>query len=213
MRGTVQDENKNKKLRLLIKKLNKERKKQAQQIDILCNDLISAQRDFVKRLKTISFVANFYESIIGTTDLNHLLYTAAELIKEQLDDAEVTFFLSQTETFEQHSFESGYAIAFGKEHFGNCFSPEVIENICVSNKICTIEDMFAMGLHGNLLELNKISAVTIPLDNSCSLSGFMLVYRSSDKKLTSDDIHNISAITYGLSRAIASCQGLLHPTD
>ena len=209
----MHDKNRNKRLRLLIKKLNKERKKQAQKIDILCNDLISAQRDFVKRLKTISFVANFYESIIGATDLNNLLYTAVELIKEQADGANVTFFLCQTETFEQHSFESGYAIAFGKEHFGNCFSPELIENICKSNKVCTLEDMFAMGLHGNLVELSKISAITIPLDGFCSLSGFMLVYRSSEKKLTSNEISNISAITCGLSRAIASCQGLLHPTD
>ncbi|MBN2180529.1 MAG: hypothetical protein JW715_01350 [Sedimentisphaerales bacterium] len=209
----MQDENKNKRLRLLIKKLNKERKKQAQQIDILCNDLIAAQRDFVKRLKTVSFVANFYESIIGATDLNHLLYTAAELIKEQVDSADVTFFLSQTETFEQHSLESGYAVEYGQERFGNYFSPELIENICASNKVCTLEDMFAMGLQGNLVELSKISAVTVPLDCSCSLSGFMLVYRSSDKKMTADEINKISAITYGLSRAIASCQGLLHPTD
>jgi transcriptional regulator with GAF, ATPase, and Fis domain len=209
----VQDENRNKRLRLLVKKLNKERKKQGKQIDILCNDLISAQRDFMKRLKAVSFVANFYESIIGATDLNHLLYTTVELIKEQIDGANVTFFIFRTETFEQHSFESGHADAFEKEHFVNCFSPELIENICAANKVCTLEDMFAMGLHGNLVELSKISAVTIPLDSFCSQSGFMLVYRSSERKLTSDEIGSISAITNGLSRAVVSCQGLLHMND
>ena len=59
-----------KRLRLLIGKLNKERKKQAKKIDILCNDLIAAQRDFIKRLSTISFTADFCESIIGVSDLN-----------------------------------------------------------------------------------------------------------------------------------------------
>lgn len=209
----MQDENRNKRLRLLTKKLNKERKKQAKQIDILCNDLISAQRDFMKRLKAVSFVANFYESIIGVTDLNHLLYTAVEMIKEQIDDANVIFFICQAETFEQYSFESGQAVAFEKENFSSCFSPDLIDNICASNKVCTIEEMFAMGLHGNLVELSKISAVTIPLDGFSSQSGFMLVYRSSERKLSSDKIGSISAVRNGLSRAIASCQGLLHPTD
>lgn len=209
----MQDENRNKKLRLLIKKLNKERKKQAQQIDILCNDLISAQRDFMKRLKVVSFVANFYESILGATDLNHLLYTAAELIKEQIDDANVTFFLCRTDTFEQHPFEGGSDLAHEKEHFISCFTTELIENICAANKVCTLENMFAMGLHGNLVKLSKISAVTVPLDNIYSQSGFMLIYRSSERKLTSNEIGSISAIANGLSRAIASCQGLLHLSD
>ena len=57
----------------MIKKLNKDRKKQNQKIDILCNDIIGAQRNFSKRLGIINFVANFYDSIIGATDLNELL--------------------------------------------------------------------------------------------------------------------------------------------
>jgi hypothetical protein len=40
-RGIVGDKQRHRRLRLLIKKLNKERKKQAKKIDILCNDLIA----------------------------------------------------------------------------------------------------------------------------------------------------------------------------
>ena len=209
----MHDKNRNKRLRLLIKKLNKERKKQAQQIDILCNDLISAQRDFIKRLKKISFMANFYESTIGTNELNHLLQTTVELIKEQVDGANIIFFLRQTENFDVHTFENEQALTFKKEHLENCFSPELIENICASNRICSLEDMFSLGLQGNLVELRKISAMTIPLDASCSPSGFILVYRSSEKRITTDEICNISAVTFGLSRAISSCHALLHPSD
>jgi len=61
-----------------------------------------------------------------------------------------------------------------------------------------------------LVELRKISAMTVPLDASYSPLGFLLVYRSSQKKLTADEIRDISAVTYGLSRAISSCQRLLH---
>jgi hypothetical protein len=204
----VDDKQRHRRLRLLIKELNKERKKQAQQIDILCNDMIGAQRDFIRRLNTISLTAHFYESIIGATDLNDLLSTAVKLIKAENADANVAFFLRQADNVELHMFESGQPIASEKEHLENCFSPELMDNICKSNKVCTLDDMFAMGLQGNLIGLNKISAATIPLGLLGSSLGFMLVYRSSEDKLTTDEISRISAVTCGLSRAIASCQAL-----
>jgi len=209
----VDDKQRHRRLRLLIKKLNKDRKKQNQKIDILCNDLIAAQRNFIKRLSVISFAANFYESIIGTTDLNKLLYTAVEFIKAENEDVNITFFLRQEESFEFHMFESDRPIAVEKQYIENCFSQELIDSISKSNKVCTLDDMFAMGLQGNLNELNKISAVTIPLGLLGSLLGFILVYRSSENKLTTDEIGRISAVISGLSRAITSCQTLSRAVD
>jgi transcriptional regulator with GAF, ATPase, and Fis domain len=209
----VLDKNRNKRLRLLIKKLNKDRKKQGQKIDILCNDLIAAQRDFLKKLKTLTFAANFYESIIGTTDLNNLLQTASGLIKKQVEGANIIFFLRHEESFEQYAFENEQVVNPAKQHFESCFGPELVENICSSKKVCTIEDMFAMGLQGNLIELNKISAVTVPLYSYRSLSGFILIYQTSPKKLTTEEISNIIAVGSGLSTAIASCRELLHTSD
>lgn len=209
----MDDKQRHRRLRLLIKKLNKDRKKQNLKIDILCNDLIAAQRNFIKRLGVINFAANFYESILGMTDLNKLLYTAVEFIKTDNDDANVTFFLRQEENFEIHMFESGQPIAVEKQYIENCFSQELMDSISRSNKVCTIDDMFAMGLDGNLNELNKISAVTIPLGLLGSSLGFILVYRSSESKLSTDEISRISAVISGLSRAITSCQTLSSAAD
>ena len=203
----------NRRLRLLVSKLNKERKKQAKKIDILCKDLIAAQRDFIKKLDTISFTANFYETIVGATDLSSLILTAGKLIKDEIPDANIAFFLCQADSFELHMFESNQPITLGKQHLENCFSPELVDNICKSNKICTIDDMFAMGLQGNLTSLNKISAVTVPLGRLGSSLGFILICRSSQNKLTADELNNVCAITCGLSRAIASCRVLSHSTD
>jgi len=209
----VDDKQRHRRLRLLIKKLNKDRKKQNQKIDILCNDLIAAQRNFIKRLGIINFAANFYESIIGTTDLNKLLYTAVEFIKAENEDANVTFFLRREESFEVHMFESGRPIAIEKQYIENCFSQELIDSIFKSNKVCTLDDMFAMGLQGNLNELNKISAVTIPLGLLGSSLGFILVYRPSENKLSADETGRISAVISGLSRAITSCRTLSRAAD
>jgi hypothetical protein len=209
----VDDKQRHKRLRLLIKKLNKHRKKQNQKIDILCNDLIAAQRNFIKRLGIISFVANFYESIIGTTDLNKLLYSAVEFFRAENADVNVTFFLRQEENFELFMFESGRPIAIEKQYLESCFTPELMDNIFRSNKVCTLDDMFAMGLQGNLNELNKISTVTIPLGLLGLSLGFILVYGSSENKLTADDIGRISAVVSGLSKAITSCRALSSAAD
>jgi hypothetical protein len=209
----VYDRQRHKRLRLLIKKLNKDRKKQNQKIDILCNDLIAAQRDFIKRLGVISFAANFYESIIGTTDLNKLLYTAVEFFRAENADVNVTFFLRQEENFELFMFESGLPTTIEKQYIESCFTPELMDNISKSNKLCSLDDMFAMGLQGNLNELNKISAVTIPLGLLGSSLGFVLVYRSSENRLNADEIGRITAVISGLSRAITSCQTFSSAAD
>ena len=209
----MDDKQRHRRLRLLIKKLNKDRKKQNQKIDILCNDLIGAQRNFIKRLGIISFAANFYESIIGTTDLNKLLYTAVEFFKAENTDVNVTFFLRQEENFELYMFESDRPIDIEKQYIESCFTPELMDNISKSNKVCTLDDMFAMGLQGNLNGLNKISVMTIPLGLLGSSLGFILVYRSSENKLTTDEIGRISVVISGLSRAITSCQTLSSAAD
>jgi hypothetical protein len=193
-----------KRLRLLVKKVNKKRKEQAKKIDILCNNLIAAQRDFLNKLNTICFAANFYESIIGTTDLNSLLYTSSKLIKDEIPDSNIAFFLRQQETFELHPFEGDRSIWPQKHHLENFFTSELVENICKSNKICTIDDMLAMGLQLNINMLNKISAATIPLRQIGLSVGFILIYRSSQNKLSPDELENISSIVTGLSRMIES---------
>jgi len=235
-------------LRLLIGKLNKERKRQAQKIDILCNDFISAHRDFIKRLNTVNFTANFYEAIVGTTDLSGLLYAAGKLIEDEIPDSKVAFFLLgspfhtdsvlqkdgkmgnrkksrngvplQRDNFKFYMFDSDQPITLGGQHLPahvvsqaqveDCFTSELVDNICKSNKLCTLDDMFAMGLQGNLTKLNKISAIAVPLHRFGLSLGLILIYRSSDNKLTHEELNNVSAVTCGLSRAIQSCQMLLH---
>jgi hypothetical protein len=192
-----------KRLRLLIGKLNKERKTQVKKIDMLCNDLIAAQRDFIKKLNTVSFAADFYKSILGITDLDRLLSTAGKLIKDELDGASVTVFL-------RNGFSQSGAGSREDELrvLENCYTAELVDNICKSNNVCSLDDMFAMGLQGNLVELNKISAYAISLSQLGPAVGFILIYRSSENKITADELNKVSAIISGLSRAIKSCATL-----
>jgi len=220
------NENRNKGLRVLISRLNRERKKQARQIDILCNDFVSAQKDFIKALNTISFAADFYEATAGITDLNELLCTAGRHIQDQIPDANATFFLlrgdnykyhqtshaSGRTSFEMHIFESSEpadplipASEEDERRIENFFTAELVDNIARSNRVCGIGEMLTMGLQcpGGCLEKN--SAAALPLSNNGGSSGFILIYRSSQRPLTPDEINCVAQVTRGLCRCISAC--------
>ena len=214
----MNDERRNKRLRLLISRLNKERKKQAKQIDILCNDFVAAQKDFIKALDTIGFAADFYGTITGLTELNELLFAAGNLVKDQIPDANVAFFLlapssaegPQHDNFELHIFESDQPIDLEERRIENFFTAELVGNIAKSNRICTIEDMLAMGLAGSPACLEKISTAAIPLSTPASSMGFVLIYRSSRNQLTANELKAVAQIMPGLGRSIASCRALVN---
>jgi hypothetical protein len=220
----VNDERRNKRLRLLISRLNKERKKQAKQIDILCNDFVAAQKDFIKSLNTIGFAADFYGAIAGLTELNELLFVAGNLIKDQIPDANVAFFLlahtiaegqqhdnldCRQTSFELHIFESDQPIDLENRRIENFFTAELVGDIAKSNRICAIEDMLAMGLAGPPACLEKISTAAIPLSTPASSMGFVLIYRSSRNQLTAAELKAVAQVTPGLARSIASCRALI----
>jgi transcriptional regulator with GAF, ATPase, and Fis domain len=201
----MSNEQREKRIRRLVSKVNKERKKQRMQIDILCNDLIAEQKNFVKKLNVISFTAYFYECIVGKTQMSDLLYAVGKLIKEQIPDTNVALFLRQKENFELNTLGGDEPITLNEDALENSFTPELVNNICQVNKVCSLDEMFALGLAGKPTWLNNISAVTIPLSYSGVCVGFILLYRASDKKITENEIRHISAVTTGISRAISSC--------
>jgi transcriptional regulator with GAF, ATPase, and Fis domain len=206
----VIDERRHQRLRLLTSRLNKERKKQARQIDILCNDLIAAQKHFVKSLKVIGFAADFYEAIMGLTELNALLDTASNLIKDQVQEANVAFFLIQNNNFEMHIIESEQPTDHEDRRIENFFTPELVDNIAQSNRICTIEDMLTMGLATNPRYLEKVTAVGIPLNHHGSSLGFVLLYRANTSPFGPEEIQSIDHVSAGLARAIAACRALVN---
>ena len=194
-----------------MKDLNKQRKKQARQIDILCNDFISSQKDFIRKLNIIHFTADFYETILGDTELSSLLNETVTIIKGQVGIANITFFLRQEDNFELHIFEESKPAGTDVYNLENYFSPELMDSICKANKICSLEDMLSMGLQGSPTGLGKLTAVTLPLGILGSSLGFILLYRSCEQQFQSRDITNLLAIRTGLSRAVSTCQKLANP--
>lgn len=189
----------------MIRQLNAERKRHAMKVDILCNDLVETQKLFVNRLNTIDFSSSFYESIIGATELDELFSHAAERIESQVWGAEVAFFLRRNNRIDIYPGRDSDNISQEFRNIRNCMSLSLVKNICNVNKICTLDEIFAMDFDGSLEGAAKLSATAFPIGLVKS-SGFMLVSRDNGSELGSYEIANIAAITGGLSKAVESCQ-------
>jgi hypothetical protein len=199
----------NKRALLAIRKLRRARDEQAGKIDILCNDIVSAHGDFVRQLGNLGFGVRFYESLLGESNTGGVLGTAAELIKGCVADCNVAVFLVDNGGFELHVVNEEAPIDIDSGRLESYFTSEVADSICRSNKVCSLEDMFEMGLIGNLGELGRICAAAIPLGRSGTAMGFILLYRSSQKKFGRDELEKVVGITPGLLRAIKVQEGKL----
>lgn len=193
-------------LRLLLNKLNKQRKQQAGKIDILCSDLISAQRAFIQRLSAISFAAEFYKSLLGSPDLNHLLARADRLIRRELPGAGVAFYVRQGDLCEPYSFVGDEMFASELSGPQECLTSDMIEGICKSNKTCTRVEISSFDLASNLKELERFSIATLPLSDLGRPLGFVLLWRPSPLAVTADEIGRLDPVMCGLSQAVRAAR-------
>jgi len=191
-------------LRLLIKNLNKERKKQAKKTNVLCHGLVAAQKDFIKALANISFAADFYEALLEAPDLNALLANSAVLIQRDYRQVSIFFLLLTEHTYELHMFESEPPMNIRKHDIQSWFTGELVANICRLNKSCKLDDMYPMGLQAGQSVLNKVSLATIPLThNGCSL-GFTVLCSQREEELSESKVNQLMVVAPGLSKAIGA---------
>lgn len=193
-------------LRLLLNRLNKQRKQQASKIDILCNDLISAQRGFIQRLYTVSFAADFYKSLLGSPDLNHLLARADRQIRQELPGVGVAFYLRQSEGCELYSFMGDELFACEQQGPHEHLTSDLVDGICKANRTCTLADIASLDLGEDLRALARFSIATLPLSDLGRSLGFTLLWRPSPLTVGVEEIHRIEPVMCGLSQAIRAAR-------
>jgi hypothetical protein len=201
----MKDSKRNSRIRLLVKHLNCRRKKQAAQIDLLCNDIIKAHSDFIDTVRTLSFAAEFYELLIGIDDLDCLLYTSARLIKRHLPDANLVFFITHSHNHRVYAFDCDTDQTQTHYRIERYFTNELVTALTRLNKPCGMDELLQMGLQVSPAVLKDISAGTMPIAAAGSVSGFILIYQDSAQTLNVERIKFLSPAGRGLSRAIRAC--------
>ena len=201
-------EKRQQRLRTLVHKINQDRKRQSQKIDLLCHDLIDAQRDFIERLGSISFVAGFYKTLLGVTDLDQILDISGRHLHDLWPNASLSFFLKQLEGFRQYRI--GLDDEFDKhaERLEHSFSDTLAETLCRLGKVCDQDDLIGLGLEANPTLLKSLSLMTLPLISGPRCIGFMLIYRPGQNTFSETDRTQVSRVIQGLAQAIEASEAL-----
>ncbi len=207
----MKDSKRNNRIRLLAKNLNRRRKKQAVQIDLLCNDIINAHRDFLDTVRTLTFTSDFYESLIGTVDIDNLFRSCASMIQKHIPDSNIVFFINEQSRFQSYAFDCNVNQTDEAYRLEQYFTSEVVESIISTNRPCDIDEMLQAGLQINPAILKNSSAITVPIAANGSVTGFILLYKFSGQSFDRRQIRLLCSVRRGLSRAIRACAVTEHP--
>jgi hypothetical protein len=203
----VLEETRNSKLRQIVRKLNRIRRRQKQQIDILCNDILGAHGEFIKHLKNFRFAADFFENLLDATNLDSLARATGEFLTKNINDCNIAVIFATTASPEIHFFSTSPKLEDIPSQLGPCLTTKLVEAVCHSSRICTCEELCRMEFFASPAILKKISLAAIGLNNSGPALGMLLIYRSADSPLNNSELTQVSSVIKGLSKAVKSLRG------
>jgi len=195
-------------IRSLIKNLNKQKRRQKKQIDLLCKDILASQKKFVHQLQHYNFTLDFYESVIGLTDIHRLLLTAEQKIKDHIPGICPAVFILESDMFNVHCTNDQKIDGFDPRKFLSSFDPNTVINISRCNTICTVEDMFALGLEANLNLISKINTYAIPLSGFGPAEGFILIWKNASQPIAQADLDRLATIAVPFAHSLRNCKKL-----
>jgi len=199
----MNQKNRHKRLRLMVKALNKDRKKQGKQIDLLCHDLIDAQRAFVKRLETISFAANLYKTLLGIQDTEHILQILVNEVQSILPGMDVNFVLRQADGCKICPVET---TTRDEGHPVDLFDGDFVDAVCKVNKICHLDDLLGIGLALSPQKASRIQMTTLPLPQGGRCMGLIVLTSPANAKISNQMIEQIALVGSGISQAVLATE-------
>lgn len=199
-------EERNLKLRQLVRKLNNIRRIQKQKIDILCNDIIAAHGTFINHLKGFRFAADFYENLLGAANLDSLAASAGEFLAENLADCSIVIIFTTPDAPQIHFYSKDPRLEDIPSHIGPDLTAKMVESVCQSSQICCADDLCRMGFFAGPAVLKRISLAVIGFNNTGPALGMILLYRCADKPFCDSELSAVSSVVEGLAKAVKALQ-------
>jgi len=196
-------EDRNKRVRLLVKVLNKDRKKQARQIDLLCHDLVDAQRAFVRRLETIGFAAGLYKSLLGVQDTEQVIRIIINEVQSQFPSMDVNFVFRQADGCKIYPLET---TTRDEGHPVDAFDRALTDAVCKANKACDLDDLLGMGLAISPQKASRIQMTTLPLPQGGRSLGFIVLTSPAAVKVPPRIIEQMTLAGSGISQAVLATE-------
>jgi len=194
----------NKRALKVLRTLRERRKKQAQQIDILCNDIVSAHQDFSLKLSRLDFAVTYYEQLLSARDREEVLETTVRFISTHIDETSAAVFLLDEHGFDVHLAECSFGEPVESQQFRDWFTRTLVDHVSRTNRICSLEELLRMGLQGPPAILKTLSAAAVPLGRFGYGLGFIFVYRGAHRPLTGEELSQLAGVSSGLRDALLS---------
>jgi len=204
---TLLKEQRNVRVKRLVRTLNKIRRTQKQQIDILCNDILKAHGEFINHLKNFRFAADFFENLLEATNLDRLARSAGEFLAENIDDCSVAVIFTTTTAPEIHFYSHSPQLEDIPSQLSPGLTTKIVEAVCHSSRICTSDNLCEMEFFVGPAVLKKISLAAIGINNSGPALGMILLYRPADSPFSQTELVQVVSITKGLSKAVKALHG------
>ena len=190
-------------MRLMVKALNKDRKKQARQIDLLCHDLIDAQRAFVRRLETIGFAAGLYKSLLGAQNTEHVLRILVNDVQSLMPSMDINLVLRQDDRCKIYPLET---TTRDEGHPVDAFDGPLVNAVCRANKTCHLDDLLGMGLSISPQKASRIQMTTLPMPQGGRCMGLIVLTSPANATVPANIIERITLVVSGISQVVLATE-------
>jgi len=208
IRRTYLGKRRNQRALSAIRAMRQRQSRQNQQIDILCRDMVGAHGQFAQKLSRMTFVAGFYESLLGCGNLQSLLDTAALAIQARLRQTSVAVFILEKNGFDIHQVSSSQEkTGLIREQFEQWFTPASVRSMALAGQVCSAQRMLTLGMQASPALLKQISLAAVPLGILGQAVGFVLLWRPADQPFQRDQLEAVAAAASGLRSAILAHRG------
>ena len=191
-----------KRLRKIFKAVNLQRRQTRKKMDILCNDMVSAQRDICRKMEQIAATADFFEMILGINELSEICRCAAEYLGAEKKNIKIAIFLRGKSGESSCAETSFYSTEIADlPALEDLITEEVVEGICKEMRLCGLDDMIKHGLSVSPMLLKGLQVIAMPIGEPVA-AGFVLIY---GRRVEEADIRRLNHIRNGLAKAVNFC--------
>ncbi|MEM8739055.1 MAG: response regulator [Planctomycetota bacterium] len=192
-------------LHRLCKKLNAARLEVSQQVDLLCNDLVTAYQELACQMQNVVQTSEYAELVQNQLDLETLLRATLEHLMAKLGSANAAIFLPAT----MDEYSLGGYVNYDR-------SPESAELILqqlgdhLAPRIAAVDDLVhltepqdleeALGYDAGLLRDSALLAVPCMSEDECL--AVLVLFREADQPFEEEHLDRVSALAPMLGDAL-----------
>jgi DNA-binding response OmpR family regulator len=185
------------KLRKLCKKLNQARHEVTQQVDILCNDLVTAYQELAGQMKHVQITTQFKASIEQELDLEQLLRRVLEFVLQQVGPTNAVIFMPSpsggftTGGYINYSFDKQTADVL-LSHLADVAAPRIAE---AKDPLHFTDDAdIHLWLSDDSAWLANSHVIGLPCRNDGETLASVLLFRDSSEPFDSETVGMLNSV-------------------